>query len=197
MQQRLMTTNEIGRLVGVSERTVANWIDRGYLPAFRTPGGHRRVDPKVLTNFLIQRGIPIPESLDTRTVVLIVEDDVQVAETLRSFLDSGGGRYNVQVIHDGVSALIYIGNKKPDLVLLDVGMPGMDGLEVCRKIRGNPELADCRVMFVTARHDLNSADVIKETGAAGWITKPFRKQELVDAVNSVLFKPSPAMANRA
>ena len=138
--QRLMTTNEIGRLVGVSERTVANWIDRGYLPAFRTPGGHRRVDPKVLTGFLVERGIPVPESLDTRPLVLIVEDDVQVAETLRSYLEQPEGRFNVHVIHDGVSALIHIGNKKPQLVLLDVVMPGMDGLEVAKKIRANPEL---------------------------------------------------------
>ncbi len=193
MQQRLMTTNEIGRLVGVSERTVANWIDRGYLAAFRTPGGHRRVDPKVLTQFLVQRGIPVPESLDTRPLVLIVEDDIQVAETLRSFLETGSGRYNVQVIHDGVSALIFIGNKKPDLVLLDVAMPGMDGLEVCRKIRANPEMVDCRVMFVTARHDLNSEEVLRQTGGASWITKPVRKQELVEAVNNVLFRaPAPS-----
>ena len=82
---------------------MANWIDRGYLPAFRTPGGHRRVDPKVLTGFLVERGIPVPESLDTRPLVLIVEDDVQVAETLRSYLEQPEGRFNVHVIHDGVS----------------------------------------------------------------------------------------------
>lgn len=192
--QRLMTTNEIGRLVGVSERTVANWIDRGYLPAFRTPGGHRRVDPKVLTGFLVERGIPVPESLDTRPLVLIVEDDVQVAETLKSYLEQPEGRFNVHVIHDGVSALIHIGHKKPQLVLLDVVMPGMDGLEVCRKIRGNPELNDTKVMFVTARHDLNFSEVLKETGAAGLLAKPVRRQELVDAVNTALFRSAAAAA---
>jgi excisionase family DNA binding protein len=191
-----MTTNEIGRLVGVSERTVANWIDRGYLPAFRTPGGHRRVDPKVLTGFLVERGIPVPESLDTRPLVLIVEDDVQVAETLRSYLEQPEGRFNVHVIHDGVSALIHIGNKKPKLVLLDVVMPGMDGIEVAKKIRANPELSDTKVLFVTARHDLDSAEIIRETGAWGFVSKPVRRGELVDIVNTALFKSTPAAVTR-
>jgi len=195
--QRLMTTNEIGRLVGVSERTVANWIDRGYLPAFRTPGGHRRVDPKVLTGFLVERGIPVPESLDTRPLVLIVEDDVQVAETLRSYLEQPEGRFNVHVIHDGVAALIHIGNKKPQLVLLDVVMPGMDGLEVAKKIRSNPELAETKVLFVTARHDLDSAEIMRETGACGFLAKPVRRADLVEAVNTALFKSNSTVATRA
>ncbi len=84
--QRQLTTNAVGRLVGVSERTVANWIDRNYLPAFRTPGGHRRVDPRSLAEFLQKRGMPVPPSLIERVSILIVEDDLQVGETMRNWL---------------------------------------------------------------------------------------------------------------
>jgi CheY-like chemotaxis protein len=115
-----------------------------------------------------------------------------VAETLRSYLEQPEGRFNVHVIHDGVSALIHIGNKKPQLVLLDVVMPGMDGLEVAKKIRANPELGDTKVMFVTARHDLDSAELMRETGAYGFLSKPVRRAELVEAVNTALFKPAAA-----
>ncbi|HYC78550.1 MAG TPA: response regulator [Planctomycetota bacterium] len=188
--QRLLTTNEIGKLVGVSERTVANWIDRGYLSAFRTPGGHRRVDPKILSGFLVKRGLPVPEFLDERSSILIVEDDVQVGETLKTWLEQPGDPFQVKLLHDGVSALLDIGARKPRLVLLDVLMPGMDGIEVCRKIKADAALGDVQVLFVTAHRAMEPADLAKETGAAGVLLKPVRKQELRDSVARILGRMS-------
>ena len=80
---RFLTTHQIAGLLGVSERTVANWIDRGHLDAFRTPGGHRRVSPGGLREFLYKRNIPVPEEVSEDMRILIVEDDPLVAQTLR------------------------------------------------------------------------------------------------------------------
>jgi excisionase family DNA binding protein len=189
--QPLLTTNEIGKMVGVSERTVANWIDRGYLQAFRTPGGHRRVDAKVLAAFLRQRGMPVPAGLDHRPSILLVEDDQQVASTLRTYLDVDG-RWDVTVKHDGINGLLHIGKHKPQVVLLDVNMPGMNGLDVARKIRTNPELEDVRIVFVTGRRDLDPIIVTRETGASEFLQKPVTRQELQEAVMRALSVKPPS-----
>lgn len=183
--QALLTTNEIGKLVGVSERTVANWIDRGYLQAFRTPGGHRRVDAKVLAAFLVQRGMPLPSGLDRRPTILIIEDDHHTAATLRDFLESDG-RWDITFKSDGISGLLHIGKHKPKVVMLDSNMTGLNGFDVAKKIRSNPELDDVRVVISTTRRDLDPIQVKRETGASEVLTKPIARQELYDAITRAL-----------
>lgn len=183
---RFLTTHQIAGLLGVSERTVANWIDRGHLDAFRTPGGHRRVSPANLRTFLVNRGIPIPEELSEEIRILIVEDDALVADALKGYLKADGNTYDVATISDGVSALIHIGHRKPHVVLLDILMPGMDGLEVCRKIRGNSELGEVKVVFVTGSPDIDPVAVKRETGAAEVLLKPVSGEQLRDCVTRVL-----------
>ncbi len=179
---KFLTTHQIAGLLGVSERTVANWIDRGHLDAFRTPGGHRRVAPKSLLHFLHSRDIPVPEELAEEVQVLIVEDDAMVADTLKGYLAEGDGSYTVTTIGDGVSALIHIGNRKPKVVLLDILMPGMDGLEVCRKIRDNEALKDVQVIFVTGYTDIEPEAVKRDTGALDVLFKPVRGDVLREVV---------------
>jgi excisionase family DNA binding protein len=190
-----MTTNEIGRLVGVSERTVANWIDRNYLAAFRTPGGHRRVDPRVLAEFLTKRGMPVPEKLIERVSILIVEDDVQVGETMRNWLVQAGEGFDVRLVNGGVEALLTIGAQKPKLVLLDVMMPGMDGVEVCKKIKADPSFSDIDVLFVTGRHDLDAENLRSATGASGVLMKPLKRGDLCRKVSSILGRDMAAVTN--
>lgn len=179
---KFLTTHQIAGLLGVSERTVANWIDRGHLDAFRTPGGHRRVSPQALREFLKTRNIPVPDELAEEVQVLIVEDDPMVAETLKGYLEEGDTPYETTTIGDGVSALIHIGNRRPRVVLLDILMPGMDGLEVCRKIRKNPLLADVAVIFVTGYTDIEAEKVKEETGAVDVLFKPVRGDILREVV---------------
>lgn len=183
---RFLTTHQIAGLLGVSERTVANWIDRGHLEAFRTPGGHRRVSPAALREFLHKKNIPVPEELSEEVRILIVEDDPLVAQTLKGYLLGENPNYEVTAIQDGVSALIHIGNRKPHVVLLDILMPGMDGLEVCRKIRDNPALRDVQVIFVTGYADLDPDTIIRDTGAADVLRKPVKGGDLREAVEKAL-----------
>ncbi len=190
---RFLTTHQIAGLLGVSERTVANWIDRGHLNAFRTPGGHRRVAPKDLREFLNQRDIPVPEELSEEIHLLIVEDDPVVAETLKGHL-AGLKKVTVAIISDGVSALIHIGARKPKVVLLDILMPGMDGLEVCKKIHANKELRDVQVIFVTGYTDLDAETIKRETGAIDVLAKPVRGDVLRETVAKALRQAPRALA---
>lgn len=184
---KFLTTHQIAGLLGVSERTVANWIDRGHLDAFRTPGGHRRVAPDSLREFLRVRRMPVPEELSEEVRVLVVEDDAPVAATLKGFLEKAPQSYEVATIGDGVSALIQIGNWKPHVVLLDIIMPGMDGLEVCRKIKSNDSLGEVQVVFVTGYTEIEAETVKRDTGAIDVLFKPVDGDVLRAAVaNAVL-----------
>lgn len=128
----------------------------------------------------------MPEELSDEVRVLIVEDDPVVAQTLKGHLSSAEQGYEVTMIGDGVSALIHIGDRKPHVVVLDIMMPGMDGLEVCRKIRENAELRDMQVIFVTGRTDLDADAIRRDTGAADVLFKPIRGAELRTVVERVL-----------
>ncbi len=116
--------------------------------------------------------------------ILIIEDEFPMRYLIEYQLKQNG--YEVNLAKDGPEGLKAISHSRPDLVLLDVMMPGMDGFEVCTHIKNNPETADIPVIFVTASelHDyrLRAFDV----GAAEYITKPFRAEELVQQITAVL-----------
>lgn len=188
---RFLTTNQIAALLGVSERTVANWIDKGHIDAHRTPGRHRRVSPDELVSFLNQRGMPVPKELQSTIRILIVEDDVQIARILQRQLNPEVSGYEVTCMEDGLSALMHIGHSKPHVVLLDILMPGMDGLEVCRKIRSNPDLADVQVIFVTGYDDIVPEVIRRDTGAVDVLKKPIKAEELNEAVEKALSARAP------
>jgi excisionase family DNA binding protein len=181
-----LTTHQIARLLGFSERTVANWIDRGHLVAFRTPGGHRRVEPSELRSFLRNRQMPVPRELADDLRILLVEDDPLVARTLKGHLESASSGYQVTTMRDGVSALIHIGSSKPHLVILDILMPGMDGLEVCRRIRNTPLLKDVRVIFVTGYTGVDPEAVKADTGAFAVLLKPINSEAFRACVDQAL-----------
>ncbi|MFJ3306529.1 response regulator transcription factor [Streptomyces sp. NPDC086549] len=118
--------------------------------------------------------------------VLVVEDDPTVAEVVSGYLDRAG--YVVDRAPDGPSALIRAGEHWPDLVVLDLMLPGMDGLEVCRRMRGHGPVP---VIMLTARGDEDDRILGLEVGADDYVTKPFSPRELVLRVESVLRRTRP------
>ncbi len=107
------------------------------LPSYRTPGGHRRIRRDDLLAFLRKHQIPTPESLIEGTFsVLVVDDESEIVDMVKSFLLRQGG-YEVATASDGISALLEVGRVKPDLLILDIMIPGVDGMEVCRRIKAD------------------------------------------------------------
>ncbi|WP_069767858.1 response regulator transcription factor [Streptomyces sp. LUP30] len=113
--------------------------------------------------------------------VLVVDDDPTVSEVVAGYLDRAG--FAVDVAADGPTAVAQAARRKPDLVVLDLMLPGMDGLEVCRRIRANAPLP---VIMLTARGDEEDRILGLEVGADDYVTKPFSPRELVLRVESVL-----------
>jgi len=117
------------------------------------------------------------------STVLIVDDDLTARETLVAMLE--GERYDLQVAKDGAQALQVLAEIQPDIILLDVMMPGMDGYEVCRRIRSTPELAEVPIILLTALDDRASLLRGIEAGADDFLSKPADRRELTARVRTI------------
>jgi len=117
-----------------------------------------------------------------RGLVLVVEDDRAIADLVRLYLRRDG--FGVQVEADGAAALDAVGRLRPVAVVLDIGLPGLDGVEVCRRLRAADDWTP--VLFMTARDDEVDRIVGLELGADDYVTKPFSPRELVARVRAVL-----------
>ena len=117
--------------------------------------------------------------------ILVVEDDPDIALSLRLKLEREGG-YAVDVVADGADGLRKAIDRPPDLVVLDLNLPGMDGFEVCRRLRKEPETASVPVIMLTARIGEDDRVAGLDLGADDYITKPFSPKEAVARVKAVL-----------
>jgi DNA-binding response OmpR family regulator len=116
--------------------------------------------------------------------VLVVDDEKPLAGMIAAYLSRDG--YQTLVAHTGPDAVAAAQEHRPDVVILDLGLPGMDGVEVCRKIR---TFSDCYIIMVTARHDEIDKLIGLSVGADDYITKPFSVRELAARVRTVLRRP--------
>jgi len=181
-------TLEVARMLGVSAMTVVRWIDKGLIPAFKTPGNHRRILREDLRHFVRRMGIPLPEELkQDRWRVLAVDDEPDVLEVLvRAFeTDGGGARYEVYQALDGVTALIEVGRLKPDVLLLDIVLPGLDGIEVCRRIKANPQLTTF-VVAISGKATDEMREAVLGAGAHVFLEKPVSIHQLRREVAALL-----------
>jgi excisionase family DNA binding protein len=171
----IYTTHDISRLLQVNPRSVINWIEQNLLPSYRTPGGHRRVRRDDLLAFLRKHQIPTPASLvEGKFRILIVEDEEEVVTLLKTYLQRQGG-YEVASASNGINALIEVGRIKPDLLILDVMIPGVDGIEVCRRIKGDS--ANKTVIIVISGNAESEKKVI-QAGADVFMQKPVDLEKL-------------------
>ncbi len=197
--KRALTTGEIAKYCSVNFRTVIRWIEKGYLSAYKLPGrGDNRVTVEEFLRFLESNNMPVPESLLSETTVantkaeelvdasrkvLVVEDEANMAKAIQRALIRSG--YVVELAASGVEAGIKLANFQPDLVTLDLNMPGMSGLEVLQYMNSNEAYSAVKVLLVSAA---GKAELIRgmSSGADAVLEKPFQNEELLSAVNELL-----------
>lgn len=187
-KRKKLTTFQIANMLGVSDQSVSNWIDAGQLPADRTPGGHRRVEPQDLIGFLKRQGTRIPPELqDAPPTILVVDDEPDVARwlanTLREHLPPD---CRFLTADDGFAAGKLVTAERPDLVILDLYMPGMDGFEACRRIKQDPETQNTRIIAVTAYPSSDAERAIRAAGAEGYLPKPPDPDELAERATQLI-----------
>ncbi len=125
-------------------------------------------------------------SNDTTCDILVVDDSLALVEGLKEFLSEVFPDYRIETALDGLSASHSIGKLRPKLVLLDIMMPRMDGYELLKIIRSDPELKSTKVAFLTARGEKADIDRGLSLGADAYITKPFDDDELINSVKLLL-----------
>jgi len=179
----IYTTHEVSRLLQVSPRAVINWIEQNLLPSYRTPGGHRRIRREDLLVFVHRHQIPTPATLASgKFTVLIVDDDQNIVEPIRTFLLRQGS-YEVASASDGISALIEVGRIKPDLLILDLKIPGVDGIDACRRIKSD---SANRTAIIAMSNSSAYEDTSLQSGADAFMLKPVELERLHAEIKRLL-----------
>ncbi len=119
-----------------------------------------------------------------KPLVLVVDDNPQIFKVLGRLLDENG--CSPAIAQNGAKALDFVNKKLPDLILLDIMMPGMDGLEVCKKLKQNPATKDIPIIFLTAKLEKETIISGLELGAVDYVTKPFHNKELMMRISTHL-----------
>jgi len=176
----IFTVSQASKYCRVSPKTIINWIDAGYIKAYKTVGGHRRIKVEDLDEFMAKSGIPIPEEPKgaQRNKILVVDDDKIIVETIVQALEEDEHGYEMISAADGFEAGLQINHFKPDLVILDIMMPDINGYEVCQKIKNNPLTRNTKVIVLSAYLDTEAFKKMKEYGADGCFSKPLPLEQL-------------------
>lgn len=187
MAENSYTTFEIAQFCEVTMRAVTQWIDQGKLAAHKTPGGHRRVQVADLLAFLKKYQMPVPPALQSanRPRVLIVDDDKALLSLLRRSLEKIEPELEIEVATDGFEAGEKVAFFLPDLVLLDIRLPGIDGFKVCSKIKSQ-KVKDIKIMAMSGDQSTDVENQILDCGADRYLAKPFDMAKLQDEVKQLL-----------
>jgi excisionase family DNA binding protein len=176
-----LTLGQAAKYLGVAQSTIRKWSDQGRVPAFYTPGGHRRYRRADLDTFLQRSG---PAAGPGGPVVLIVDDDERLREYVRVNLEMEG--YSVREASSAEEGLSVLEESTPDLVLLDVMMPEVDGWEMLRRVQERHGVGAIPVIMFSGKIDEREGAEASSRGAQAFIGKPFNPQELIDQTKQLL-----------
>ncbi len=184
-EKRFLTTGEIARYCAVSHLTVTNWIRAGKLFASRTPGGHSRIRREDLLRFLIEHNFPVPQELVKEgKQILVVDDERPLAEMMAHALREEG--YQVSVAFDGYEAGLKMATLEPDLLVLDLIMPGLDGFSICQRVKANSDGKRTKIIAITGFVQEDNLAKAIECGADLCLEKPFPLQTLQEMAAKLL-----------
>ncbi len=174
-----LTLGQAAKFLGVAQSTIRKWSDQGRVPAFYTPGGHRRYQRRDLEAFLDRSG---PGGRSAGPIVLVVDDDPKLREFVRVNLEMEG--YSVREADGAEEALQAIEDQAPELVLLDVVMPGVDGWQMLQRMQERH--GSIPVIMFSGKVDERSAADAERRGARGFVGKPFDPQQLIERAKQLV-----------
>jgi excisionase family DNA binding protein len=180
MEPDWLTLGQAAKYLGVAQSTIRKWSDLGRVPAFYTPGGHRRYRRGDLDAFLERSGPGARMRSGPR--VLVVDDDLSVREYVRASLELEG--YLVSDAGSADEGMRVVEEEAPDLILLDVMMPNVDGWELLRRIHERHGVGSIPVLMFSGV--VNAADEAQSRGAQGFVRKPFDPDELVAQAKQIV-----------
>lgn len=186
--EHIMTVFMASKFCRVSPKTIINWIEAGHIKAYKTVGGHRRINRSDLEGFMRKQGIPIPEDEPEEGTrrILVVDDDPIIVESIVQALEEDERDYEVISASDGFEAGLQIKQFKPHLVILDIMMPDIKGYEVCRRIKSAEDTRQTKIIVLSAYLDEEKFNKMKEYGADVCFSKPLPLPRLKAEVAALL-----------
>ncbi len=175
----LLTPAELAKRLRVSPITLRKWADKGLLQSKTTLGGHRRYPLSEVERLLQLHSQPNNSLIQ----IMIVDDDLFVSAILQEFLSGLSTSIVVEIANDGFAAGRKLTTFMPNIILLDLMMPGMNGFEVCRQIKNDPSTAQIRVIAMTGYPTEENIKLILSAGAEACLAKPVDHGELLAALN--------------
>ena len=198
---------EVANFCGVVNQTAINWIKNNHLMASSTPGGQFRVYPDDLIAFMRERNMRVPEQVlsdaaaskpdaekNVTASVLVVDDDVALNDVLSQYLrtqlaavpSAAAHAITVSQAYDGFDAGSKMASMRPSVVVLDLDLPGIDGFDLCRRIKETEDYARPSVVVITALEDSFSESKCRELGVEHYFKKPLAFASVWDAVSTLL-----------
>jgi excisionase family DNA binding protein len=182
----VFTTGEAAKICKVSQQTIIRCFDNGQLKGFRVPGSRfRRIPREALYKFMKDNGIPTDALESGKRKVLLVDDDAELVELMTKVLEEDG-RFEVRIASNGFDAGMMVKEYRPDLIVLDVMLPDINGKEVCHRVRADTSLEDVRILCISGMVEEDKIQELRLSGADDFLHKPFDIEELIDRMCSLL-----------
>lgn len=182
----VFTTGEAAKICKVSQQTIIRCFDNGTLKGFRVPGSRfRRIPRDQLLAFMRDNQIPTDALESGNRKVLVVDDDEELVELLVDVFEKDG-RFEVRMANNGFDAGMLVKEFKPDLVVLDVMLPDINGKEVCQRVRSDENLDTVKIICISGMVEQDKVADLKAAGANDFMQKPFTVDKLLDRACDLL-----------
>ena len=176
----VFTTGEAAKICKVSQQTIIRCFDNGQLKGFRVPGSKfRRIPREQLSKFMRDNNIPTDALESGKRKVLLVDDDPELVDMMSKALHEDG-RFDVRVASNGFDAGMMVKEYRPDLLILDVMLPDINGKEVCHRVRADPSMEDVRIICISGLIEEDKVQELKLAGADDFLAKPFDVDHLIE-----------------
>ena len=182
----VFTTGEAAKICKVSQQTIIRCFDNGQLKGFRVPGSRfRRIPREALYKFMKDNGIPTDALESGKRKVLLVDDDNELVELMTKVLEEDG-RFEVRVASNGFDAGMMVKEYRPDIIVLDVMLPDINGKAVCELIRSDPTMSDIKIICISGLIEEDKIAELMTSGADDFLNKPLDIDELIRRVCRLL-----------
>jgi len=182
----VFTTGEAAKICKVSQQTIIRCFDSGQLKGFRVPGSRfRRIPREQLFNFMRDNGIPTDSLESGKRKVLVVDDDRDLVELIVDVLERDG-RFETRTVNNGFDAGMMVKEYRPDLIVLDVMLPDINGKEVCQRVRNDSSLDEVRIICISGMVEEDKVSELKAAGANDFLQKPFDTERLIERLCALL-----------
>jgi excisionase family DNA binding protein len=182
----VLTTGEVAKICNVAPRTVSKWFDSGALHGYRIPGSKdRRIPLNQLIRFMKQHGMPLNGLMSGCSRVLIVDGEHDIVEVLEKILEDEA-KYEVEVAKGGFAAGVIAEKFRPHVILLDMHLSDVDGRELAKHVKANPDLQLTKVIAMSGKLTDEEAKGLLACGFDGFLRKPFHVRQVIESIEDAM-----------